>query len=98
MGGWTTHRIDTAQTSSATSPVDLIRGTDGFEWPVENLAVRRKSQTDLAGNQVNCLYKSRSLSHRIGLAEGTRPQPIPYRDQNHLAAFTIFLSATGALK
>ncbi len=44
---------------------------------MDNLAVRRKSQTDLAGNQGNCLYTSRSLSHWIGLAEGTRPQPTP---------------------
>jgi hypothetical protein len=65
---------------------------------MENLAVRRKSQTDLPGNDCNCLYRSRSLSHWIGLAEGTHPQPIPYRDQNHLAAFTTFLSGTGALK
>ncbi len=69
-------RVDTAPTSFAASPVDLIRGTDGFEWSVENLAVRRKSQTDPASNQVNCLYRSRSQSHWIGLAEGTRPQPI----------------------
>ena len=33
-------------------------GTDGFEWPAENLAVQTEAQTDLAGNQRNCLYRS----------------------------------------
>jgi len=51
-------------------------GTDGFEWPAENLAVQTEAQTDLAGNQRNCLYRSWFLSHWIGVAGGTRPQPI----------------------
>jgi hypothetical protein len=39
----------------------------------------------------------RSLSHRIGSAEGTRPEQM-WTDQNHLVEFfTKFLSATGAL-
>src|SRR5712664_761515 len=56
-------------------------GTGGFEWPVETPAIRTKSQTDLAGNQCNCLYRSRSLSDLIGQSVGRRPPTftlVPY--------------------
>jgi hypothetical protein len=33
---------------------------------VNNLAIRPKSQTDLAGSEGSYLYRSRSLSHCIG--------------------------------
>ncbi len=44
-------------------------GTGGFNWPVGNLAVRTKSQTDLMGDDGSYLYASRSLSHWIGQRE-----------------------------
>jgi len=53
---------------------------------------------DLAGNQCHCLYRSRSPSHWIGLAEGTRPQPTPTGIKTGSRRLTDFLRATGALK
>jgi hypothetical protein len=53
-----------------------------------NLAVDNlRFQPDLAGNGdiCLCLYRSRSLSHWIGPAGGTRPQPMRTA-QNHLVA------------
>src|SRR5260370_17081602 len=51
-------------------------GTGGFNWPVGNLAVRTKSQTDLAGNEDIYFRTSRSLPALDWPAGGTRPQPI----------------------
>src|SRR5260370_35455232 len=48
-------------------------GTGGFNWPVGNLAVRTKSQTDLAGNEGIYFYTSPSLPHCIGQQEGVSP-------------------------
>ena len=53
--------------------------------PVNNVTIRPKSKTDPAGNEDGYLYRSRSLSHWVGSAEGTRPQPMQ-TDQNHVAA------------
>ena len=58
----------------------------------------RGRRTDLAGNQSNCLYRSRSLSHWIVLADGTRPQPIRREIKTDSRRLTVLLSATGALK
>src|SRR5260370_15040553 len=38
-------------------PIPESSGTGGFNWPVGNLAVRTKSQTDLAGNEGGYLLK-----------------------------------------
>jgi len=51
---------------------------------------------DLAGNQSHCLYRSRSLSHWIGLTEGTHPQPTPTGIKTGSRRLTDFLRATGA--
>jgi len=53
---------------------------------------------DLAGNQSHCLYRSRSLSHWIGLTEGTHPQPTPTGIKTGSRRLTYFLRATGARK
>jgi hypothetical protein len=47
------------------------------------LAIHVKSQTDLVGKRDAYLCRSRSLSHRIGSAEGTRPEQM-WTDQNQL--------------
>ena len=46
------------------------------------LAIHVKSQTDLVGKG-NGYLLSRSLSHRVGSAEGTRPEQM-WTDQNYL--------------
>ncbi len=90
--------------------MDLLRTS--FETPSVCLCMPRHSKkrsqhscldykggrTDLAGNQSNCLYRSRSLPHWIVLAEGTRPQPIRTEIKTGSRRLTVFLSATGALK
>src|SRR5260221_4758889 len=53
---------------------------------------------DLTGNQSHCLYRSRSLSHWIELAEGTQPQPTPTGIKAGSRRLTYFLRATGARK
>lgn len=53
---------------------------------------------DLVGNQSSCLCRSRSPSHWIGLAEGTRPQPTPTGINTNSRRLTVFLRATGVLK
>ena len=61
------------------------------------LAIHVKSQTDLVGKRDGYLCRSRSLSHRVGSAVGTRREQM-WTDQNHLVEFfTKFLSATGTL-
>jgi hypothetical protein len=38
-------------------------GTGEFDWPVDNLAIRSKSQTNLVGKEDSYLCRSRSLFH-----------------------------------
>jgi len=79
-------------------------GTGEFDWPVDLLAIHSKSQTDLVGKGDSYLCRSRSLSHRHSLTEGTRPQPM-WTDQNYRCGqikttwqrLTKFPSATGTL-
>ena len=50
---------------------------------------------DLTGEQSHFLYRSRSLPHWIGLAEGTHPQPTPTGIKTGSRRLTDFLRATG---
>src|ERR1700730_396119 len=71
-----------------------LSGTGVFASPLHNLAIRANSQTGLAGNGDSYLYRSRSLSHWIDPADGTRPQPMP-TDQNHFAVSSCFSERNG---
>jgi hypothetical protein len=65
-------------------------GTGEFDWPADNLAIQSKSQTDLVGTEDSYLCTYDLCRHKIGSADGTRPQPMP-TDQNYLAA-SYFIS------
>ena len=92
------HRMDRLRTSFETSSVCLCMARHSEKRSQHSCLDCRGGRTDLAGNQGNCLYRSRSLSHWIVLAEGTRPQPIRTEIKTSLRRLTVFLTATGVLK
>src|SRR5260221_5052568 len=65
-------------------PIPGIIWAGGLAWPVQSRDPREFS--NCSGRQRDSyLYRSRSLSHRIGSADGTRPQPMR-TDQKHIVA------------
>jgi hypothetical protein len=72
-------------------------GTGGFNWPVGNLAVRTKSQTDLAGNEDIYFCTSRSLPHWIGQREGLARSQCGERSKLPRGVLNMFPSETGEL-
>ncbi len=72
-------------------------GTGGFNWPVGNLAVRTKSQTDLTGNEGIYFYTSPSLPHWIGQREGLARSQCGERAELPRGVLNMFPSETGKL-